>query len=879
MKSFFTRLLSLFRNSESERELQEELQTHLQFHIEDNLKKGMSPDEARKNALIKLGGIEQTKELVRDQRSLPFLETLLQDTRYALRLLRKSPGFTCVAIFTLALGIGANTATFSVSNVYFRNPLSIPDADRVFMLLNLAPGQSDGMSMVSPADYKDLQQQSQSFEAIGAFNWDNTNLTGVGEPIKVQGFQVTSNFFDILQVHPKLGRTFLADEEQPGRDREAILSEPLWRNQFGADPNVVGRTVHLDGVPTQIVGVMKEDLRFPMGAELWVPLALSQQDKLDRSEHYLCPIGRLKPGVTPDQARAELRTIQSRLLAAYPEQENGWNFQIMTVSQYVASLGSQFTILCLCAVAFVLLIACTNVMNLLFARGTVRQSEYAIRVALGATRSRLIRQALVESILLGLGGMCVGLLLGDWWISLIRNGMPPEVARYIPGWYRVRLDPSVFFYAFGVSLAAGIIAGLLPAFLGSSADPNDALKESGRGPASGRSRSRLRNALVIVEIALSLVLLVGAALMIHGVHSLLSLNFKFDPQSLFVFRVSLPDSRFGTPAQRAAFFNNLETQLKLVPGVQSSTIAAQVPFAGGDPADFSIENRPLQSGEFRAASFNQVSPDFFSTFHVPIVEGRGFRVSDASDSTPVAIISQSIAKRFWPGSTALGHRIKSGNDSSAEPWATVVGVVPEITYDPWRHDIPPDIYFPECQHPLSGAYVAVRSSLDSRALIPIIRTSVGNIDPDLPIFDYMPFEHLISNNLIGLTYVAVLMSVIGLMALVLAAVGTAGVMAFSVAQRRHETGIRMALGANPKNISAMFVRSGIKLLALGLLFGLPISFALARLISSLLFGVTANDPTSFMGGPLLLVASVFLACYIPARSAAQLDPATILRSE
>jgi putative ABC transport system permease protein len=880
LRSMFTRFLNLFRNRDRhDRDLHAELHSHLQLHIDDNVAHGMTPDQARRDALLRLGGLEQTKENVREQRTLPILEAFFQDIRFSLRLFRKSPAFTSIAIFTLALGIGANTATFSVSNTYFRNPLSIPDADRVFMLLTLAPGQSEGWSEVSPADLQDLQEQSRSFESIGAFDWDDLNLTGAGDPVKVQGFRVSANFFDILQVHPLLGRSFLPDEVQSGRNREAILSSALWRRQFASDPNIVGRTVHLDGIPTQIIGVMKDDLRFPMGAELWVPLALSPQEKTQRSEHNLSPIGRLKPGVTPEQARAEVHTIQDRLLASYPQQETGWNFQLMTVSNFVAGYGRGYMTLLLCAVAFVLLIACTNVMNLLFARSTVRQSEYAIRVALGATRSRLIRQALVESVLLGMAAMLVGLLLGSWWISVLRGSMPPEVERYLPGWYRVRLDAAVFLYTLAVSFAAGVLAGILPAFFGSSADPNDALKESGKGLATGVSRARLRNALVVVEIALSLVLLVGAGLMSKGVHSLLALNIKSDPHGIFVFRVSLPASRFSTPAQRNAFFDDLSDRLNRAPGIQTSTFALQAPFTGGDTGNFSIENRPAQQADYQTANFNHVSPAFFQVFHLPIVEGRAFLDSDSADAAPVAIISQSLAKRFWPTGNALGHRIKPGDDNSTDPWATIVGIVPEVTYNPWSHDLPPGIYFPARQHSLDNAYVAIRSNLDPQSLIPIIRTAVANIDPDQPISDAMPFDRLISNNLIGLTYVAVLMGVIGLMALLLAAVGVAGVMAFSVAQRRHETGIRMALGARPQDILSMFVRNGIKLLALGMLIGLPVAFALARLISSLLFGVTSDDPTSFLGGPLLLISAVVLASYIPARRASQSDPIVALKYE
>jgi putative ABC transport system permease protein len=879
-RAILTRFLNLFRNrGQHDRDLRAELHSHLQLHIDDNLAKGMSIKEARRQALLRLGGLEQITEAVRDQRSLPFMDSLLQDVRFAVRLLKKSPGFTAVAMFTLALGIGANTATYSVSNTYLRNPASLPQADRLFMLMDLAPGETEDWSEVSPADFLDWRAQSRSFESLAAFEWDDLNLTGVGDPIKVQGYRTTANFFDTLRVTPLLGRAFFPNEDQPGQDREVVLSAGLWRRQFASDPNVVGRTIKLDGIPAQIVGVMKDDLRFPINAELWIPMAFTPQEKTQRTSHSLLPIGRLRPGVTAEHARAEMGTIQNRLQLQFPEQEKGWSVQVMQVGEYVAQQGRGYMILLLCAVAFVLLIACTNVMNLLFARSTERQSEYAIRLALGATRTRLIRQALVESILLAMGGLVAGLLLGSWWISLIRAGMPPEVARYIPSWDRVRLDGGVFLYTFAVAAAAGFMAGLLPAFFGSTANPNDALKESGRGQGLSVSRTRLRNSFVVVEIALSLVLLVGAALMSRGVQILFALNLKFQPQSVFVFQVTLPASRYATPHQRDAFFENLTDRLSHSSGIQSCSVSSQVPFSGEASDLFSLEHRPQQPGEFQNANYVRVSPEFFRLFHISMIQGRDFTASDSADAPPVAIISGSLAKRFWPADDPLGHRIKLGDDSSTEPWATIVGVVPDVTYNPYRRDAPLAIYFPARQHDIPGAYVAIRSDLDSKALIPIVRAALSSVDPEQPMYDAMSFAHLISNQVLGLSYVAALMSVTGLIALVLSAVGTAGVMAFSVAQRSHETGIRLALGARPTDILLMFLRHGLKLLALGVAIGLPLSIGLAKLLASLLHGVRSDDLLSFLAGALLLNLAVVLACYIPARRASQSDPIIALRYE
>ena len=877
LRQSLQRFVSFFRRAQLDQDLEAEMASHLELAIEENLRTGMSPAEARRQALIHFGGTQQAKEQHRESRGLPLLEAVLQDLRFALRLFRKSPAFTLVAVLTLGLGIAANTATFSISNTFLRNPVSYPEVDRVFMVMNQAPAQVDDSSTVSAADFLDWREQSHSFEALGAYEWAHVNMTGAGEPVKLQGFSVTANFFDILRATPLLGRTFATGEDEAGRDHVAILTSALWRRQFAADPAIIGRTIRLDGTPTQIIGVMNDSVRFPLGAEIWIPLVFSPQDRMLRNEHDLFPIARLKPGVSFAQAAAEMRAIQDRLGTSFPQTETGWNTFLMPLGQFVAGRGRDYTLFFLYAVAFVLLIACTNVTNLLLARSTARQSEFAIRVALGATRSRLIRQALVESVLLAMGGMVVGLLLGSWWISLLRSSMPPEVVRYNPSWDQVRLDRGVFLYTFAAALAAGLFAGLLPAFIGSSSDPNDALKETGRGSGAGLSRTRLRSAFVVIEIALSLVLLVGAGLMVKGVQTLLRLNIKSDPQSVLTFRVALPLSRYATPQQRAAFYDNLIDQLDRSSGVSSSAAAGEVPFSGMDADSFSLEGQPAQLGEYRLAAYNRATPSYFRLLRVPLVEGREFDDRDSADSAPVAIISESLAKRFWPGRSALGHRVKSGDEDSPAPWAMIVGVVGEVTYDGWRHDVVPCIYFPFRQQPLSNVYLAVRSNAEPKTLVPVIRAAVAKVDPDQPVYDVLTLDRLIYTQIWGLSFVAVLMSGMGFMALVLSAVGVSGVMAFSVAQRRHETGIRMALGARPQVVLRMFVFNGLKLLLLGMIIGLPLAFALARLLSSLIFGVHPNDFVSFFGGALLLAFAVILACYIPARSATRVDPMIALR--
>ena len=805
--------------------------------------------------------------------------SIWQDIRFGFRMLIKSPGVTLAAILAFGIGIGANTAVFSVSNVYLRSPVSFPEVDRIVMPLNRAPGQTEGWSNVSPADFLDFRAQSRSFESLAAYDWDSVNLTGVGEPVKVQGFRVSPDFFDVLRATPLLGRGFIEGEDQPGRNRVAVLSSGLWTRQFGADRGIIGRSIHIDGTSTLVVGVMNDKVRFPQGVDLWIPLTIPPEERLSRSARYLNPIGRLKPGVTLQQVRAEMNTIQQRLAAAYPQSEEGWGVQCMTLSDFVAGPGKDFTVMLLFCVAFLLLIACTNVTNLLLARSAARQNEFAIRVSMGATRARLIRQVLVESVLLAVGGTVAGLLLGSWWTGLIRGAMPPEVERYIPAWDQVRLDGRVFLYTCATALAAGVLAGLFPAIFGASRKLNETLKDAGRGGGSGVSKMRLRSGLIVVQVALSLVLLVGAALVAKGLQTLFGLNFKFNSESVLTFQVSLPEYKYATPTQRAAFFDGLTERLNHSAGIRNSSVSIGVPFAGWAAGTYRIENQPLQPGEYLHADLNDISPEYFRLLHVSLLEGREFNTGDAAAAPPVAIVSERLAKRFWPDGSALQHRIRWGDDKSNEPWATIVGVVPEITYNAWVHEPPPAVYFPFGQRPYAGAYVAVRTDGDPQAFIPVVRAAVSSIDPDQPVYDVFSLQRVVSNQILGFSYVAALMGVTGLMALGLSAVGVSGVMAYSVAQRVHEIGVRMALGARPADVLRLFLRHGLKLLVLGIVIGLPLAFALARLLSSLLYGVHSDDFTSFFAGATLLGVVVFVACYLPARQATRVDPMVALRYE
>jgi putative ABC transport system permease protein len=807
--------------------------------------------------------------------------TLLQDLRYGARMMARSPGFTVLAVVALALGIGANTAVFSVANAFLRKPVSFPDLDRLVAVVSMTPIQTLEWNEVSPADYLDWKEQSRSFERMGAYQWDQVNITGTADPQLVNGFLVSANFFETLGVQPLLGRAFLSEEEEPGKDREVILSHGLWERRFGSDPKIVGETVTLDGKGHTVVGVMGEDVDFPPSAQLWMPLAMDAKEKAIRNSHYFTPLARLKPGVSMAEAQAEMRAIQGRIQEAFPQTDKGWTARVVPLRSFaVGEYSRQYSILLWWAVLFVLLIACANVANLQLARSTARQKEFAVRAALGAGRWRVVRQLLTESVLLSLAGAGIGLVLAEWAIDLILSHMPPEVARYIPAWKHIGLDREAFAYSLGIALLAGLISGIAPAFQSSKLDLNEELKEGGRSSTAGRARHRLRNAFVVAEVALSLILLMGAGLMVKGVRSLMNLNQNFAPESLLTMRIQLPESKYKDPPAQVRFYEQTLQQLETVPRIKSAAVVTRVPFGDGGLTDrFTVEGKPAQPGELQAAHLESISSDYFRLMNIPLRSGREFADQDAADSTPVAVISEGLARRYWPGENPLGKKLKRGLEDSKNPWATVVGVVGEIKYDPWDRAEFPALYLPYRQAPHSYSYVTIRTEGDPTSFIAAVRSRIASVDSDQPIFDIFTLDKVIRNQILGLSYVAVMLTVTGVIALVLAAVGVYGVMAYAVTERTHEIGVRMALGARPRDVLRLVLTRGVFITAVGLAIGLPISILLARLLASLLFGVAATDLATFFDITLLLTAIALLACYIPARRAMLLDPMIALRYE
>jgi len=808
--------------------------------------------------------------------------TLWQDVKFGVRTLAKSPGFTAIAVIALALGIGANTAIFSIADAFMLKPINIPDPEHLVVAGEMAPQQTTDLNPVSAANYKDWQQQAKSFREWGTFDWDEVNLTGVGAPEKLQGFQVSTNFFDLCSTRPLFGRGFLAGEDQPGRDNVVVLSETVWRQRLGGDPNIIGQAIHLDGKPYTVIGIMPKTFTFPLTSELWLPMALTPQQWENRSDRAFFAFGKLQQGVTLQSANTELRTIATRLVQTYPSTNRGWSARIVGIRLY--ELGDktvQYTYLLLGGVGFVLLIVCANVANLQFVRAAGRQKEIAIRVALGGSRLRVVRQFLTESMLTAFGGALLSLVFAEWSIRMTLRYMPAEVAKYIPGWYDIRLDSRALVFTILAAIFAGFMSGVLPAIQSSRMDVNETLKEGGRSGSGARGRHRLRNALVIVQVWLATVLLILSGLFVHGFHTLLDLNGNFAPETLLTMRVNLPDTRYAKPEQQREFFDRALDKLSVLPGVQSAAETSWVPFGdGGATQQFSIQEKPWKDpSEMPSAASLVVSANYLDMVHIPLLRGRTITGQDGPDTESVAVISQSLAETFFHNENPIGRHIKIGAADSKNPWMTIVGVVANVKMD-WS-DTRPTYAFYRPYRQLARPYgsFVLRTAGDPMSLAISAREAVAAVDPEEAVIDVMPMSKVISNSVIGIAYVSVMMGVMGLMALLLSAVGVYGVMAFTVTERTHEIGVRMALGAQAGNVIQLVVGKGLLLAGIGLLIGLPFAFMFSRFLASLLYGVGSFDLFTFTWVAAVLLATVALACWFPARRATHVDPLIALRYE
>jgi putative ABC transport system permease protein len=814
------------------------------------------------------------------------MNNLLQDIRFGLRMLLKSPSISIVATIALALGIGANTAIFSVVNAVLLRPLPFPNSDSLVAVFETDTQRGQVRGSHSYPNFMDLRAQQTVFERIASYHGADYILTGRGEPARLQGEVVTADLFPLLGVAPILGRTFLPDEDKPSENgRVAILSEQLFRKRFNSDASILNQAITLDGRPFTVVGVMPASFEFPIQndpIELWTTIAGDASGKEpvtgQRGAHFLGVIGRLKSGVTKEQAQAELTTIGARLEQQYPDTNTHKSLRFESaLTALVGDIRPALLIL-LGAVACVLLIACANVANLLLARATSRHKEMAIRAALGASRMRVIRQLLTESVLLSLVGGAVGLLLAVWWSDLLvalgKNDIPRAV--------HVRLDWRVLGFTLGISLLTGLIFGLAPAHHSSKSELVDSLKDGGRGTSEGARRSGIRNLLVVSELAVAVVLLVVAGLLIQSLWRLRNVNSGLQPQNVLTFNVALPETKYNTDRQ-SQFFIDLKSRLEATPGVQSASTIFPLPLNGDRfVISFEIEGRPMAPKDHPIADFFTTGVGYFRAMGIPIVKGRDFDDRDKHGSTPVIIVSETFARQIFPNEDPIGKRIKPGI-SSIEGEDTVmreiVGVVGDVRNRSLNTEAKPAYYVPQTQVPFSQMIAVVKTASEPHGMISAATKDVGAMDADLPLFGVKTMEEYMSASVAAPRFNTTLLSIFAGVALVLTIVGLYGVMSYSVVQRTNEIGIRLALGAQSRDVLLMIVKQGSKLIIVGLVIGLAGAFAATRVIASLLFGVTTKDPFTFVAAAVLLALVALLACYIPAWRATKVDPLKALRYE
>jgi predicted permease len=899
IRSAFSRVRGAFagRGTRADADFDQELSSHLEMLADENLKRGMSPEEARRVARLQLGGEAGLRETNRELRGLPFLDTLAQDVLYALRMLRKNPGFTAVAILTLALGIGANTAIFSIVNAVLLHSLPYRDPDGLVRIFFNEPGVGLRDVRFSKPELDDLLTRSGVFEDVSPIYEGSENLTGASQPERVEGVNTSFGYFSMLGVVPQLGRLYGPQDFVPGFASEAVISDGLWRRAYGADPNVIGRSIRIDGDALTIIGVLPRGFRHPgptssgeaevFGAAGFIGDPFPEPTRSMRI--LVSGIGRLKPGVTREQAQARLTAMAGELRhdfpADYPAQAQ-WTIEIQPLQETLVGQVRPMLLVLLGAVLLIVFIVSLNIANLLLARASGRQQEMAVRIALGASRARLVRQLLTESMLLALIGGAAGMATAVASLRFILRFVPSNLPRLS----EVRIDASVLAFALLISILTALLFGLAPSLHSAKSALSSSVREGGRGAGTSAKTGRLRDVLIVSELAFAVVLMVGAGLLLRTMRDLLQQNPGFNPTQLVTANLQLsnPNESSADPyldnAHRAAFERELLRRMKAIPGVELAAITSALPATNADPnavdglasEGFALEEKPLDSLKDLRAERIRITPDYFGVLQSTLLRGRAFTEADEEGKPLVAVIDESTARSFWPTGDPLGHRLRFGRDPKS-PWTTVVGIIKDMKSDGLDVDGVPHIYVSAYQDSSKNMSVVLRTSLPSNLLEPQIRREIQAIDSGLPVFNIYSMNSVLDRSLASRRFSANLVGGFAGLALLLASIGIYGLLAYMVGQRSREIGIRMALGASTGDILRMFLRKGVLLAGAGIVVGLAVSASTVSMMASLLYGVRPLDPIVFLAVPLLLFVVAFLASYLPARRATKVDPMIALR--
>lgn len=890
IRSFFHRLAGVFQKSRRDRELDAEFSSHLAMQVDENVRAGMTAEEARRRALIKLGGIESAKETYRERRGLPIVETTLQDIRFGFRVLRTSPVVTVVAIATLALAIGVNTTVFSVANGFLLRRPAVTDPDRLMVVSSVNPAKNAyarDRTPVSALDFLDWSTQQTCFSEMAATQPDDFTISGDTVPQRAPGARVSPNYFHVLGVAPALGRAFADDENQPGRDRVAVLSDALWQERFGRDPRVVGRTVKINGNRFVVIGVMPAAFHLlgQFQSQLWVPLTFSADDlqPTARAQRSMLVLARLKPRVDERQANAEMLTIARRIAQSHKDTNENWGARVASLQKFnIADSNSEMAVVFLmCAVGFVLLIACTNLANLLLARNSARQREFSIRSALGAGRIRLARQLLTECLLLSLAGGGLGILFAfgavRWMQSqLTWNDFAALLAR------ELRVDIRVLSFTIAVSVAAALLFGLVPAIQLTQRDAGQRLKEGGRSSTAGPGRTRLQRLLVVAQVALSLFLLVGAGLFVESFIHEVRTRPGFDSHNLLTASVSLQGLEYMRPQRQKQFFEGVLARLESEPEVRSAALASDLPFSFPSRVWFEVEgHRVAKPSERPTCGFFAVSPRYFEATQIPLLQGRSFTQSDAADAAPVVIVNEAFAARYLGAANPIGRHIRFQHENVKEPtdWAEIVGVSANVNEYLAQEKPRPHIFVPFASDPSGTMFFIARTRTNPAAASGMMQRDVWSVDTDQAVTDLRTMDRVIHDSLQGDDVMAEMMGGFAVIALAIAACGIFGVLSYLVGQRTHEMGVRLALGSKPRQILRLVIRNGMTLVGIGTAIGFLIALALPELFAASFNGFHASSVLVLSIAPLILILVGFAACYVPARRAMRVDPMVALRYE